>query len=81
MRDPYWYSELNPGTREIVDQALHIVLGFLITMFIGSYVSMVALFIREFCIQWPIKRTADTRMDMAFWMCGSGFAELAGMIG
>jgi len=42
---------------------------------------MVALFIREFCIQWPIKRTADTRMDMAFWIGGSGFAELAGMIG
>jgi len=44
------------------------------------YASILALFIREFWVQWPVERVADTRLDMAFWISGIGFAEIAGMI-
>lgn len=63
-----------------VDQMLHFALGFSIAMFAGSYASIVVLFVREFWVQWPVERVVDTRLDMAFWISGIGFAELAGMI-
>ena len=80
MGDPDWYSYLSPWAQECVDQMLHITLGFLIAMFVGSFFSIVVLFVREFWVQWPVERVADTRLDMAFWISGIGFAEIAGMI-
>lgn len=41
---------------------------------------MVALFIREFWIQWPVERVADTRKDMAFWIGGAGIWEVVRML-
>lgn len=41
---------------------------------------MVALYVREFWLQWPVERVADTRKDMAFWIGGAGIWELWRML-
>jgi hypothetical protein len=37
---------------------------------------MASLYIREFWLQWPVERVADTRKDMAFWTAGTGVWEI-----
>tara|TARA_R110002167_G_scaffold70540_5_gene199129 strand:+ start:469 stop:714 length:246 start_codon:yes stop_codon:yes gene_type:complete len=76
VSDPEWYKRLHPETQEAVDQTAHVVLGFGLSALGGSYLSMVSLFIREFWIQWPVERVADTRKDMAFWIGGAGIWEV-----
>tara|TARA_Y100000996_G_scaffold402808_1_gene375154 strand:+ start:654 stop:899 length:246 start_codon:yes stop_codon:yes gene_type:complete len=76
MPDPQWYRDLTPRKQEAVDQIAHLVCGLGFSAIGGAYFSMVALYVREFWIQWPIDRALDTRVDMAFWIAGSGAWEL-----
>ena len=41
---------------------------------------MVVLYVREFWLQWPVKRVADTRKDMAFWIGGTGICEIGRLL-
>tara|TARA_R110000744_G_scaffold78292_1_gene154326 strand:- start:1558 stop:1803 length:246 start_codon:yes stop_codon:yes gene_type:complete len=77
LNDPEWYKRLHPETQEVVDQTAHLFLGLGLSAMGGAYLSMVALYIREFWIQWPVERVADTRKDMAFWIGGTGIWEVA----
>jgi len=81
MNDPLWYKNLSPQKREAVDQTLHLICGLGICAIAGSYVSMVSLYVREFWLQWPVERVADTRKDMAYWILGTGICELLRFFG
>ena len=76
MTDPQWYRDLTPQRQEAVDQIAHLVCGLVLCALGGAYLSMVSLYIREFWIQWPVDRVADTRKDMAFWITGTGICEV-----
>jgi hypothetical protein len=76
MEDPIWYKKLSPEMKEAVDQTLHVVCGLFFSALGGSFFSTVVLYAREFWLQWPIERAADTRKDMAFWMAGIGSYEI-----
>jgi len=80
LNDPRWYRDLTPQGQEAVDQTAHLICGLVLSALGGSYLSMVALFIREFWIQWPVERVADTRKDMAFWIGGAGIWEVVRML-
>jgi len=80
LNDPRWYRDLTPQGQEAVDQTAHLVCGLVLSAIGGAYLSMVALFIREFWIQWPVERVADTRKDMAFWIGGAGIWEVVRML-
>jgi len=76
LSDPQWYRDLTPQRQEAVDQTLHLVCGLGLCAIGGAYLSMVSLYIREFWLQWPVERVADTRKDMAFWTAGTGVWEI-----
>jgi hypothetical protein len=76
LSDPQWYKNLSPIGREAVDQTLHLICGFSLSALSGAYSSAVVLYIREFWLQWPVERVADTRKDMAFWLAGMGLFEI-----
>jgi len=80
LNDPRWYRDLTPQGQEAVDQTAHLICGLVLSAIGGAYLSMVALFIREFWIQWPVERVADTRKDMAFWIGGAGIWEVVRML-
>jgi len=76
LNDPRWYRDLTPQGQEVVDQTAHLVCGLVLSAIGGAYLSMVALYVREFWLQWPVERVADTRKDMAFWTAGTGVWEI-----
>lgn len=76
MEDPIWYKKLSPRMKEAVDQTLHVVCGLFFSALGGSFFSAVVLYVREFWLQWPVERVADTRKDMAFWLAGMGLFEI-----
>lgn len=76
MNDPRWYKKLSRKNREAVDQTLHLICGLGLSAVGGAYLSAVILYVREFWLQWPVERIADTRRDMAFWLAGIGAYEL-----
>jgi len=63
-----------------VDQTAHLICGLVLSAIGGAYLSMVVLYVREFWLQWPVKRVADTRKDMAFWIGGTGICEIGRLL-
>jgi len=74
------FKNLPKPVQQIIDQVLHVlVAGLVVWVFaaltdsipLAVTVSAITAFVREFWLQWPIKRLWDTALDLFFWFLGT----------
>lgn len=73
-----WYEDLSEDMQEVVDQALHFGIGFLISVLAGPVVSVAGGALRELVQNWGDEDNNywDMALDLFVWSLGAVAASL-----
>ena len=77
------FKNLPKWAQQVIDQVLHaLIAGLIVWAFaaltgsapLAAAISAITAMVREFWLQWPIKRLWDTALDLFFWFLGAAIA-------